>query len=288
MSIHNIKEIISYVPEALEFTKQAHVEKEFPTNSKDSTILSALEIAYLTKVANQKVDYEVSERVEKASRLYGVMDKVAELSGLLSSRVMEKKASDRQYQDEVRQAEEVIESMRSGLVDLEKIASRSESLYDEYPEYVTSDLVKLYAGEGTLNKEAAELALAVRYKKTGEEGFMKVAKIIHNSDVSKLTPEDNRSIAHAVLDLEKKAQMYGMDFYRDAFMVKSASISNATTVTINGKSVPVSKIIAVAPSISNVIGEDVAKSIEDGGPEEVKAIVESLPLDLKSVIAKYA
>lgn len=288
MSIHNVKEIISYVPEAIEFTKQAHVEKEFPTNSKDSTILSALEISYLTKVANEKVDPDTADRVKKASELYGVTQKVEELSTLMQDRVLEKSASEREYEEEVKQAEEIIESMRCGLVDLEKIASRSEDLFDEYSEHVTSDLVKLYAGAGVLNKEAAELALAIRYKQTGNEDFMKVAKVIHNSDVSKLTPEDNRSIAHAVLDLEKQAQVHGMDFYRDAFMVKSASISNATTVKISGKDVPVSKIMAVAPTISNVIGEDVAKSIEEGGPEEVKAIVDSLPMDLKKVLATYA
>ena len=161
-------------------------------------------------------------------------------------------------------------------------------MYDEYGDFVSSDTVKLYAGAGTLNKEAAELALAIRYKRTGNDGFMKVAKVIHGSDVSKLTQEDNRMIAHAVVELEKEAQLFGMNFYKDAFMVKEASILNSTVVKVSGQSIPVSRIMAVAPSISNVIGEDVAKEISEGGPEEIKAIVESLPMDLQKLIAKYA
>lgn len=284
MSIHNIKEIIQYVPEAVELTKKASVRDDFPTNSKESTILSALEVAYLTKVANELVSCEVVERVDKATRLYGVSDTIEELSGLMSSRAFEKQASVIGYQEEVKQAEEVLESMGCGLFNLEKVASRAEQLYDDYGDYVSSDFVRLYAGVGYLNKEAAELGLAIRYKRTGNEGFMKVARIIHGSDVSKLSEEDNRSIAHAVVELEKEAHLTGLNFYEEAFMVKAAEVM----VKLAGQQVSADRIIAVAPSISNVIGEDVAEELSKSGSEEVKAIAESLPLDLQQLIAKYA
>ncbi len=288
MSIHNVKEILEYVPEAFEHTKQAHVEKEFPTNSKDSTILSGLEVQYLTKIANETVSIDVLERVKLASDLYQVTNKISELGSLMLGRVNEKQASSIDHSADVEVAEEVIESMTAGLVDLEKVASRSEDLYDNYHGNITSNTVKLYAGAGLLNKEAAELALAIRYQKSGNEEFMKVAQVIHGSDVAKLSEEDNRLIARAVTELDKEAQLYGMDFYKDAFMVKEASISNSTKVKCGGQDVSAERIIAVAPSISNVIGEDVAKEISNSGPAEVKAIVESLPMDLKQLIGKHA
>jgi hypothetical protein len=203
-------------------------------------------------------------------------------------RINEKQASAVDNSAEVETAEEVIESMTAGLVDLEKIASRSEALYDDYKDDVTSDTVRLYAGAGKLNKEAAELALAVRYQKTGNEDFMKIAKVIHGTDVDKLSEDDNRQIAHAVTELDKEAQLHGMNFYQDAFMVKAANIVSSTSVKCAGKDISADRIIAVAPTLANVIGEDVAGEIAKAGPAEVKAIVESLPMDLKKLIAKYA
>jgi hypothetical protein len=117
---------------------------------------------------------------------------------------------------------------------------------------------------------------------------MKIAKVIHSSDVSKLSEEENRLIAHAVLGLEKEAQLPNMNFYKDAFMVKAASVSSSTTATLAGQKVSISRIMAVAPSLANVIGADVAKELSEGGPAEVKAVAESLPLDLQKLLSTYA
>lgn len=287
MPIQNIKHVISYVPEAVELTKQAHVDKEFPTNSKDSTILSALEITYLTKVAGTKVDTEVQDRVNSAVSLYGVGEGVSELSSLMLSRVNEKQASEVDFSEEVSQAQEVVEAMTCGRFDLEKVAHKASSLYDEYSDLVTSDIVKRYAGVGMLNKEAAELALSYRYSRTKDDRFMKIASIINSSKVEKFTPEENRMIADAVVGLEKEAGMVGMDFYKDALMVKSASISSSIMIDLGGRQVSAETIIAKAPTVANVIGEDVASDIENASPVEVKAIVDSLPMDLKAILRRY-
>lgn len=288
MSIHNIKHVISYVPEAIELTKKAHVEEEFPVNSKDSAILSGLELSYLTKVAGEKVDSHISQRVNRAVDLYGARNDVDRLTDLMVSRVNEKKASEIDYSDEVKQAEEVVESMTSGMFDLEKIASKSASLYDEYSDLVQSDTVKRYAGVGVINKEAAELALSERYRRTKDEKFMKLASIINGSKVETLTPDQNRMIAEAVTGMDKEAGLYGLDFYKEAIMVKAASMASATMIDLGGRSVTAETIMGKIGSVAHVIGEDVASDIENStSPMEVKAIVESLPLDLKAILKRY-
>ena len=287
MSIHTIREVINYVPEAYDMMKQAHVEKEFPTNSKDSTAMSALEIEYLTKVAQQRVAEDIVDRVNTAVELYGIKDDITKLAKTMVNRVNEKQASEVDYEQEVRMAEEYVESQCSGLFDLEKVASTSENLYDEYSDYVESDTVKRYAGAGKLIKEAAELALVSRYKNSGNDEFMKIARLIHNTDVNKLDTEDNRAIAQQVSQLDKQAGLYGYDFYKDAFLVKEADLASSLQVQLAGKKIPVEKIITTAPSLSGAIGEDVAQQLT-GDPEEVKAIAESLPLDLQKIIVKYS
>lgn len=287
MAIQNIKQVISYVPEAIELTKQAHVTEEFPVNSKDSSLMSALEITFLEKVAGQGVPFEIKDRVQRAVSLYGASEDASRLSSLMLSRVNEKQASEVSYADEVNQAQEVIESMTSGMFSLEKIAQRSADLYDNYSDLISSDIVKRYAGAGMINKEAAHLALSSRYQSSGDERFMKIASIINGSKVESLSPEENRMIADAVTGLDKEAGLYNLDFYKEAIMVKAASISSSTMVDLGGRQVSAETIIAKAPLISNVIGTDVAADIENGSPVEVKAIVESLPMDLKAVMKRY-
>lgn len=283
MPIHVIKNVLGLVPEVAGHVKKAYVEQDFPTHDLDSTIVSALEIAYLTKVAHVPVDIEDVTRVSTAVKLYGVSDKVHEhVDNMCKQAVMTKTAS-QNVEDEVRQAEELIRSRASVPVGIEKVASQAAELYDNYTDLVTDKTVRLYACAGTLVKEAALAALKVRAERTGNQQFTKVAQIIEASDVEKFSVEDNRTVVNAILTLEKQANYFASDIFPEIFSMEK----KAAMVDLGSKKVSPEAIIRLgADRVKTLVGSEVAKLVESHDAASLVAVINSLPLPEKQLLAR--
>lgn len=285
MSLHAIKSVLELVPEASGFIKRAYVEEDFPTKDRDSTVASALEINFLTKVAGQTVDFEDLARVNKAVRLYGVGDEVRRLSGQMEKAAAQRTADAQGIEYELRTAEAIIESKCAGLMDIEKVASQSAALYDNYADEVRSQSVRLYAGAGKLNKEAAVMALEHRAKVTGRQEFVKLAEVFRGTNPEALTIEENRALANSVLHFEKKAGYLG-DFYKEVFWISKEAIDRSISVNLGSKSVPAVKLQALNKSqVQQMIGDDIAELLS-GDLMALKSGVESLPLPEKQLLAR--
>lgn len=285
MSLHAIKNVLELVPEAAGFIKRAYVEEDFPTKDKDSTIASALEIAFLTKVAGQTVDYDDVARVAKAVRLYGVGEEVTRMSGSMQKAASVRAEQARGIEYELRTAEAIIESRCSGLMDIEKVASQSAALYDNYTDDIQSDTVRLYAGAGKLNKEAALLALEHRAKVTGHSEFTKLAEVFRGTNPDALTVEENRALANSVIHFEKKAGYLG-DIYKESFWITKEAIDRSITVNLGGKSVPALKLQALPKSqVQSMVGDDIAELLS-GDLMNLKHGVEALPIAEKQLLAR--
>ena len=283
MPIHVIKNVLGLVPEVAGHVKKAYVEQDFPTHDLDSTIVSALEIAYLTKVAHVPVDIEDVARVSTAVKLYGVSDKVHEhVDNMCKQAVMTKTAS-QNVEDEVRQAEELIRSRAAVPVGIEKVASQAAELYDNYADLVTDKTVRLYACAGTLVKEAALAALKVRAERTGNQQFTKVAQIIEASDVEKFSVEDNRTVVNAILTLEKQANYFASDIFPEIFSMEK----KAAMVDLGSKKVSPEAIIRLgADRVKTLVGSEVAKLVESHDAASLVAVINSLPLPEKQLLAR--
>lgn len=283
MPIHVIKNVLGLVPEVAGHVKKAYVEQDFPTHDLDSTIVSALEIAYLTKVAHVPVDIEDVARVSTAVKLYGVSDKVHEhVDNMCKQAVMTKTAS-QNVEDEVRQAEELIRSRAAVPVGIEKVASQAAELYDNYTDLVTDKTVCLYACAGTLVKEAALAALKVRAERTGNQQFTKVAQIIEASDVEKFSVEDNRTVVNAILTLEKQANYFASDIFPEIFSMEK----KAAMVDLGSKKVSPEAIIRLgADRVKTLVGSEVAKLVESHDAASLVAVINSLPLPEKQLLAR--
>jgi 3-deoxy-D-manno-octulosonate 8-phosphate phosphatase KdsC-like HAD superfamily phosphatase len=285
MSLHAIKSVLELVPEASGFIKRAYVEEDFPTKDRDSTVASALEINFLTKVAGQVVDYDDVARVTKAVRLYGVGDEVRRLSGQMEKAASARAEEARGIEYELRTAEAIIESKCSGFMDIEKVASQSAALYDNYSEELKSDTVRLYAGAGKLNKEAALMALEHRARVTGRSEFTKLAEVFRGTNPDALTVEENRALAGSVVHFEKKAGYLG-DFYKDAFMITKVAIDRSIIVNLGSKSVPAVTLQGLPKDqVQSMIGDDIADLLS-GDLMNLKRGVEALPLPEKQLLAR--
>lgn len=246
MLAHTLKNILELVPEALPMVKQASVDKEFPLDNKDSCIATALQLKYFEKIAFHSVEFTEIEKIAKAVHIYGVGDVVKDLASK-----MVKAAQDKYIKDH------------------------------ELPGETTTPF------EGVLNKEAALKSLTVRFNETKDQDFVKVASAIYEgrNDPRLKDPENLIKIAEFVDSLDRKngLTLKGFNFRREAFFEKQAAFNSALNITVRGKKIPFEKFAQLGKDrIAQYLGKDIAREL-DNGPENFKATIEALPMDLQMV-----
>lgn len=288
MLAHNIKDILTKVPEAIEMVKQANLEEDFPSDSKDSVSASYLRVHYLEKIAGKSVDVDVSRKITKAAELYGLKEVLDSMVSKFSS--IEKTASANMndpFKISLSQLEANFEGDLGGLgfLGIEKAASAAKAIYTEYGDDVKSEAVLRYAGQGWLNKQAAVMALANRYHATKEPSFVKVARLVMDniieSDFKAIS-----SLCDTVQSLDKQAglDIIGFNFYKEALYTKEADLLSSLKVMLGGTEVPWESIQKFGKDrIGSVLGSDVAKAMT-GDAATDKAMLESLSMDSQKML----
>lgn len=280
MPLHTIKKVTELVPATSGLVKRASLEQNLPTGTREETLISALELTYMMKIAHSTVDIDDAERVCRAVDLYGLADEVRSHAETMVKSANYNNANAAKITEQVLQAENFIEHQLNSMnPDLEKVAEACEELWDVYSENIKNDHVKLYSGAGTLVKEAAILALQHRARRTGNVEFEKVAEVISATDTTSLSIEDNRSIISAIKQLEKAAHYRESDLYKDMFMTKAAAVQ----IKLGRKVVDATRLIAVADQAGNMLGKDIGKLLKDASSN--KAAIEALPMGELQAIA---
>ncbi len=287
MLAHNIKEILLLVPEATSMVKQASLEEEFPTDSKDSTCASYLRIEYLEKVAGRRVSLDTVHKVRQAAELYGVDEKLQEYKGRFKTREKRASAPGNEFGLSIREIEAGFEGDLAGLgfLGIEKAASAAKNIVQEYGKLVKSAEVLRYAGVAYLDKEAAVKTLANRYFATKDTSFVKVARLV----VDEIRENDTAAIGalcDTVTKLDKQAglDIIGFNFYKEALLTKKAALASAMMVNLAGTQTPWESIQKFGKDrIASTLGADIAKGLT-GDPVNDKAVLESLPRDLQVML----
>jgi hypothetical protein len=113
---------------------------------------------------------------------------------------------------------------------------------------------------------------------------VKIASAIYKMDTFSMKPETVLDICQTVSFMDKEAHLStkGFNFFREAVLVKEAA--SVLTVKLCNKDVPYESIAKVGRDrIAQYIGEDIAKEV-DGGPANAKAVLETLPMDLQTLL----
>jgi hypothetical protein len=289
MLAYTVKEILNLIPEALPMIKSASLEQDFPLDSKDSTLATALQLKYFEKVAYHPVAFNDMEKIALAVELYGLKDIVLDLSSKMVKAAEAKKlATEINPLDDYRIKEAALNHDYGSTAQRSSIATE---LYKQASELgiTPSDEVILYSGHGFLNKEAAIKSLTVRFDATQDKNFVKVATaIVRDKDSAHLThPESLVKIANMVsdFDTDNKLNLKGFNFYKEAFFVKEAAYKSALMVKLAGKQVPYESIERVGRGhISSYLGADVAKEMTKGA-SHFKSVVETLPMDMQQILS---
>lgn len=287
MLAHNIKAILTLVPEVKSMVKAASLEEDFPYDSKDSVTASYLRVHYLEKVAEKRVDPAISTKITKAAELHGVKKTLDEF--LPRFNTLEKQASMNQskYGLKLKEVEAGFEGDLGGFgfLSIEKTASMAESIVDEYGDQVKSAEVLRYAGKAYLNKEAAVMALSNRYHASKEVAFVKIARVVTDS-IRETDFNAIGQLCHTVTQLDKQAglDIRGFNFYKEALTTKKSALTSSMMVKLAGKDVPWESIQKFGMErIASTIGADVAGAMT-GDPGSDKAMLESLPLDVQTML----
>lgn len=286
MLAHNIKSVLTLVPEAMEFVKKASLEQDFPTDNKDSAAASYLTAAYLTKVAGKVLDVDLLKHLEKAAALYGVKTEMDKFIPRFSQ--MTKQASVEETLGMVKAAEAMFEGNLCGFLNIEKAAERANELIREHGDLITSSEVKRYAGHAYLNKSAAVQSLANRFHATKQTNptFIKIARLINDS-----VREDDflsiRDICNAVTLMDKEAglDLIGFNAYKEFLITKQAALSKGLTVTLAGKEHPYTKVASLGKDrISDYLGKEAAAGLT-GDCVNDKYVLESLPRSSQAMLS---
>lgn len=288
MIAYTLKNVLELVPEALPFVKQASLDEEYPLNSKDACMASALCVAYHETVDKKSVDPWTMEKIASAVEVYGLSSTLSELKSKMTTRSFFTKMAgteDREGQFLAKQAS--FEGELAGFKDIEQLAKQASELADEAERFglTPSDSVNLYSCNAFLSKQAAVDALTSRFQATQDPTFVKLAVAVssHGNEFSKATIKD---LCTTVTGLDKKAGISakGFDFYQEALIVKSAAYSSTLTAKVGKENIPLQKILGIPDHhLSGYLGKDVAEELKKD-PNNAKAIVESLPADLQQIL----
>lgn len=288
MLAHTLKQIIQLVPEAMPLVKQASIDQEFPLDCKDSTLATALQIKYFEKIAYHMVDPFALEKIAKAVTLYGLDTQLKDLTQKMVKAAQEAKLESHLGKEEGYRIKEA-----SFIGDNDSVKSRVEIAVELYKEakdlnIEPSDDVIRYSGNGFLNKEAMLKAMTIRYGLTKDTNFVKIARVIVESQNDERLKESENIIKVANLidtfDKNNNLQFKGFNIYKEVFFTKEAAFKSQLLVKLAGKDIPYENLERVGHTrIAQYIGKDVADEMS-GGPENFKAVVETLPLDLQRVL----
>ena len=282
MLAHNLKEILTIIPEALGFIKEASLELDFPTDNKDSAAASYLTAAYLVKVAGKTLDIDLLKKLEKAASLYGIKEEMDKFIPRFSQ--MNKEASQKETPVLVKTAEAMFEGNLCGFLNIEDAAEQATQLMIKYASQITSLEVQRYAGHAYLNKEAAITSLANRYYATKQTNshFIKIARLINDS-----VREDDfttiKDICRTVSTLDKQAglDLIGFNFYKEALITKQSALSTGLHVKLAGVNVPYTKIASLGKNrIEEFLGKEATAGLS-GDCVNDKYVLESMPRSLQ-------
>lgn len=291
MTIHIVNEMFSYVPELQGLVKSASdMEKleGFPTDTKDLTLLSLAKISYMSKVAGMDVPSAQELHVKRACKLYGITDTLEQALTLLGKGTLEKKASEMEKTAEVKATLMQMEDLsRHGKVEqLVKAARALDEEYGHFEDIAAHPYLMQYTGKGPMSKEACLSALEKRRLLVGGDDFEKVASVLAKQDFSKFSQVDKVKVLDTIQGLDKAAgiNFKGYNIYEETMMVKAAENVNLG----KGKSVPVQRVLDVAPALQDALGKDVVKELQEAGANgSAQAVIDSLPMDLKAIISRY-
>lgn len=289
MLSYSIKQILTLVPEAFPLIKQANLEGEYPLANKSDALASALRVAYETDILGKSLDIDTMEKVAMAVEVYNLAEVVSvvtrEMVAEHSGR-MEKSASVSQAPQAFLEKQAQMEAGLSGYKDIPSLVKQAEELREEAETLgqEPADHVLRYSCDAWMDKEAAINSLHSRYALTKNDMFVKLAAALGMEEALVPSGPLVKNFCETITGMDKAAGLdwKGFDIYKECLLTKTAA-ARSVKVRVGKQEYPIERIMRVPKHhLVNYLGADVASSLSD--PHTAKAVIESLPADMHSVL----
>lgn len=288
MLAYSIKPILALIPESYDMIKKASVEEDFPTDSKDSVIASALQLSYMTKIAKTYVDPDISQKVKDAVTMYQVQEEVEALSNQMTKAASFNEAeSRRDKKAEYIEKQAMFDGSLCLSFDPLSKASEAQQLWKEAQalKLDSAESVQRYSGHMYLDKQAAIDSLSTRAYLSGSDAFTKIAEFIESVEPLYMPQELVAAFCHDVSLMDKEAglHMRGFNIYKEALRTPEM-VKKALNIKLCNKDVPYEKFAMLGRDrMAHYVGEDIAKEL-DTSPVHFKQAAEALPKDLQQIM----
>lgn len=289
MISYSIKQILTLVPEAFPLVKQANLEEDYPLSNKSDAIASALRISYETNILGTTVDADIMEKVAMAVDVYNLEEVVTTVTKEMLREHggrMEKSASTTQAPQAFLEKQAQMEAGLCGYKNIPSLVKQAEQLREEALALgqEPAEHVLRYSCDAWMDKEAAINGLHSRYALTKDDMFVKLAAALGMEETLVPSGPLVKNFCETITGMDKLAGLdwKGFDIYKECLLTKSAAARNLQ-VKVGKASYPIEKIMSIPKHhLVNYLGADVAKSLTD--PHTAKAVIESLPADMHSVL----
>lgn len=288
---YTLKHIINLLPEILPLVKTASLERDYPIDSKENCLASALVIEYKKSVGDMDIDYYDMIKVAEATEVFGLKETLTDISVKLTDKMksgLKKQAAEASALS-YPELETLWESYFQGInTNIKQVAEEATSLFQKAASLgiEPSDKVKIYSGQGYLLKEGVLAALNNRYSITKDETLVKLAAAVGREQdliTSERTVKSLCAVINRIDDSYNLSAM-GFDFYKEAMISKEAG-SNYCNITLFGKEYPLETLLKIPDEYyDQYVEKDFAKELK-GDPNSAKSLIESLPYDTKQSLS---
>jgi hypothetical protein len=266
-----ISEVLKQTPELAPLVKEAHKWDDFPVETDSQVLFSYILAGHMEKSAQI---YDIPEHVKRAVHM-------AKIRNPAITRIVDAIASKQLPRLEASTEEALTKEASAELVEefyLEKSASELRDLASHHSyEFQTPELA-IKAGQKLFTKEAALDCLNSRAAASEDVRYAKLAENLEKSagDLDQKRCAD-LALALDIIDGETGLSSYGFNFSKEAAVRRSE-----LPVKLDKHSVPIEELLKHHSSLEDIVGEKLPRD-----PQELKMVMETLPLDHKRIIEKH-
>lgn len=259
--------MITTIPQLAPLVKEAAQDWEsFPCDTKEQAFFSAIYAGYLEKTAS----LDSPPHVQRATKLYKIaQESIDQIVQKLVSVHLPKEIEDTSEQMKV--AEVVL---------LTKSAGEIQAFAQEFNHTFETPELQVKAGQVCFEKQACLEMIEARQHYKPSHALTTLQQQLEKVASDSLSLEDSAQFAIAMEAIDKTAgyELKGFNF------VKDAARKSALQVSCDSRKIPVESFIRLGKDrLTQIIGEPVSST----DPQELKAIVESLPRDIQKLLLRY-
>ncbi len=261
-----ISKVLEQAPELAPLVKEANSWEEFPVENLSQATFSYILSNYLEKTAEI---YDIPEHVKRAAKVFKLQNPEVNriIDKLVNKNLPKLEESSFQALNE-KQAEEFL--LEKSASDLSDMAGRLGYSF-ENPE------LAIRSGQRGFEKQAAVELLEGRVAASEDPRYALLIEKL--AEMREWSEKDSWVVGQAVekLDRETGLHTWGFNFCKEAAVHRSALL-----VRLAKKDVPVETLLRARKQMEDMVGEKLPDN-----PQELKTVVETLPLDLRGLIERH-